>query len=96
MLPSSHNYACHFLPAMNGQSTTGREGRESDPGYTDSRSSIRGLPKMTSLRGGGRVEIFLKNDDGMMTVGEGGLAAKPPKEIPQGEGGGVEAQKSDK
>ena len=43
---------------------------------------------MTSLkRGEGRIffEKRWRYDDG----GEGGLAAKPPKEIPQGEGGRV-------
>ena len=50
--------------------------------------SNKGPSKNDVTKGGGRVEIFLKNDDGMMTVGGGGLAAKPPKEIPQGEGGG--------
>ena len=44
--------------------------------------ALRGRPKMTSLKGGS-VDFFLKKDDG----GGGGLAAKPPKEIPQGEGG---------
>ena len=43
---------------------------------------LRGRPKMTSLKGG-RVDFFCWK----WWRWGGGLAAKPPKEIPQGEGG---------